>query len=272
MVCESGCGVCADCVEEKSAGASVEHSPRPSLIPLEVKSCHDWVTISFEKWSPDLKLLVEKSLLERGFFTTQQLSSFQDIDIEEIAMELEMKDFTAKLFLAKVAALAACVPPSPPTAAPVFTATAGHAYLGSLDKHDPRWEDDSVRAACKECDAEFGLLRRRHHCRTCGVIVCHECSGHPAALNSGGDRGNQLDDNIHCKSCILAAKKAETLCKNEAKLASLVSEFSVNEAGLPRKSLIESLVMLGPALFKNSEHQMVVGCLHEWVLAMPQIL
>jgi hypothetical protein len=246
----------------------VAPSPRVSLAPLETQAIHDWVLSTFPKWSPELQSTAEKALLERGFFTSVQLAAFQDIDMEEIAIELEMKDFTAKLFLAKAAVLSTAIPPPPPDSPPVFVATVNPARLGSLDKHDSLWESDAARSVCKECDKAFGLMRRRHHCRTCGLLVCHECSGQPTAVDA--ERDSQLDENIHCKSCILAVKKADAQYKNETKLARLVAEFSANEAGVPRKSLIESLVMLGPALFKNSEHQLVVGSLHEWVLNMPQ--
>lgn len=39
------------------------------------------------------------------------------------------------------------------------------------------WEPDEVSSSCRLCDAEFNvLLRRRHHCRICGRLVCADCS------------------------------------------------------------------------------------------------
>ncbi|EKX42553.1 hypothetical protein GUITHDRAFT_56318, partial [Guillardia theta CCMP2712] len=40
------------------------------------------------------------------------------------------------------------------------------------------WVPDDAAAACKVCSAEFGFIRRRHHCRMCGNVVCNSCSGH----------------------------------------------------------------------------------------------
>lgn len=37
------------------------------------------------------------------------------------------------------------------------------------------WTPDDV-VSCEVCEKEFDLLRRRHHCRKCGSIVCHACS------------------------------------------------------------------------------------------------
>jgi len=31
--------------------------------------------------------------------------------------------------------------------------------------------------ACSICDHTFGVLRRKHHCRNCGELVCGNCSG-----------------------------------------------------------------------------------------------
>ena len=35
---------------------------------------------------------------------------------------------------------------------------------------------DALRLECPQCDALFTRLKRRHHCRLCGDVVCHECS------------------------------------------------------------------------------------------------
>eukprot|EP01052_Picozoa_sp_SAG31_P038585 SAG31_NODE_5185_length_2693_cov_8.272938_1_plen_383_part_00 len=42
------------------------------------------------------------------------------------------------------------------------------------------WVPDSERSACGQCQAEFGMLRRRHHCRGCGEIFCHVCASSPS--------------------------------------------------------------------------------------------
>ena len=40
---------------------------------------------------------------------------------------------------------------------------------------DPEWTDDSVQQ-CERCSSNFTLIKRRHHCRKCGSIVCQACS------------------------------------------------------------------------------------------------
>ncbi|CAL2041066.1 unnamed protein product [Caenorhabditis brenneri] len=38
------------------------------------------------------------------------------------------------------------------------------------------WLDDAEASCCPLCAARFGLTRRRHHCRLCGKVLCHNCS------------------------------------------------------------------------------------------------
>ncbi|CAI5448728.1 unnamed protein product [Caenorhabditis angaria] len=38
------------------------------------------------------------------------------------------------------------------------------------------WLDDEDVVCCPLCAAKFGLTRRKHHCRLCGRVLCHNCS------------------------------------------------------------------------------------------------
>ncbi|XP_061858573.1 lateral signaling target protein 2 homolog isoform X2 [Colius striatus] len=49
-------------------------------------------------------------------------------------------------------------------------------------RHLPEWVPDSTCSQCSACRSPFTLLRRRHHCRSCGKIFCARCSPHAAAL------------------------------------------------------------------------------------------
>ena len=41
-------------------------------------------------------------------------------------------------------------------------------------KYGVRWAEDVP--GCELCDVRWTLFRRRHHCRSCGSLVCHSCS------------------------------------------------------------------------------------------------
>ncbi|GMF58525.1 unnamed protein product [Phytophthora fragariaefolia] len=40
----------------------------------------------------------------------------------------------------------------------------------------PRWVKDEFVEACVLCGAEFDLLKRKHHCRSCGLVYCGRCA------------------------------------------------------------------------------------------------
>jgi serine/threonine protein kinase len=43
-------------------------------------------------------------------------------------------------------------------------------------QRDATWVKDTQVTHCKQCTKEFGVLRRKHHCRNCGHIFCNDCS------------------------------------------------------------------------------------------------
>ncbi|GMF25093.1 unnamed protein product [Phytophthora lilii] len=42
----------------------------------------------------------------------------------------------------------------------------------------PRWVKDEFVDGCTLCGAEFDLLKRKHHCRGCGLVFCGRCAAH----------------------------------------------------------------------------------------------
>ncbi|MGH0180523.1 UNVERIFIED_CONTAM: hypothetical protein FKN15_004471 [Acipenser sinensis] len=46
----------------------------------------------------------------------------------------------------------------------------------------PVWVPDSACNRCSACEIPFTLLRRRHHCRSCGKIFCARCSPHETPI------------------------------------------------------------------------------------------
>ncbi|XP_066996678.2 zinc finger FYVE domain-containing protein 16 [Anabrus simplex] len=45
----------------------------------------------------------------------------------------------------------------------------------SLGKLPPFWVPDSDAPNCMLCDLKFTVLKRRHHCRACGKVLCSKC-------------------------------------------------------------------------------------------------
>lgn len=46
------------------------------------------------------------------------------------------------------------------------------------------WMKDDEATHCKQCQKEFSISRRKHHCRNCGDIYCNGCSSNELALPS----------------------------------------------------------------------------------------
>jgi hypothetical protein len=74
-----------------------------------------------------------------------------------------------------------------------------------------RWVQDDQVQACHKCNQLFGICRRRHHCRQCGNVFCHQ----------------------HCKSDYCDYYSTQLLrrcenCKNSGKLLLLEQQFCSN--------------------------------------------
>ncbi|EOD13637.1 hypothetical protein EMIHUDRAFT_49505, partial [Emiliania huxleyi CCMP1516] len=46
----------------------------------------------------------------------------------------------------------------------------------ALTSEEPGWVPNNERRGCNICQKKFGLLRRKHHCRLCGEVICGDCS------------------------------------------------------------------------------------------------
>jgi hypothetical protein len=44
------------------------------------------------------------------------------------------------------------------------------------------WEYDAFQPSCTSCREEFNPINRKHHCRLCGKIFCHDCSQQRALI------------------------------------------------------------------------------------------
>lgn len=68
-------------------------------------------------------------------------------------------------------------PPSSSLANPMETSSSNGADLiaGQLGKVAPYWVPDNMTNNCMQCDTKFSLIKRRHHCRSCGQLLCSAC-------------------------------------------------------------------------------------------------
>ena len=68
----------------------------------------------------------------------------------------------------------------------------------------PVWVPDRRVTMCQKCAVEFTVLVRRHHCRSCGHVVCSSCSSNKAPL-----RYLEFDSARVCDPCYEALEKGK---------------------------------------------------------------
>jgi len=56
-----------------------------------------------------------------------------------------------------------------------YSKTMADGNMQCLGRHLVTMLRDSGSPECMECKGEFGLLRRRHHCKGCGLLFCSSC-------------------------------------------------------------------------------------------------
>ncbi|XP_043252358.1 zinc finger FYVE domain-containing protein 9 isoform X2 [Colletes gigas] len=75
----------------------------------------------------------------------------------------------------------------------------------ALGKQPPFWVPDSDAPSCMFCDVKFTVIKRRHHCRACGKVLCNKCCSMKYKLEYQGN----IDSRV-CVSCYQLLTKAET--------------------------------------------------------------
>ena len=83
----------------------------------------------------------------------------------------------------------------------LFQVIIGETDLGKIA---PVWVRDDAVTMCMTCTTHFTTLRRRHHCRACGKIVCSNCSSYKARLEYDNNRTNRV-----CMNCFKVLTKED---------------------------------------------------------------
>ena len=64
------------------------------------------------------------------------------------------------------------------------------------------WKQDRMVSGCLICHNTFNLVRRRHHCRKCGEVVCDPCSKHRMPMNIVVPTSDATTPQRVCDNCI----------------------------------------------------------------------
>lgn len=72
-----------------------------------------------------------------------------------------------------------------------------------LGRVPPYWVPDEMTNQCMQCDTKFSLIKRRHHCRACGLLLCSNCCNQKFILHYLGTEGRI------CGSCLETLQRAQ---------------------------------------------------------------
>lgn len=97
----------------------------------------------------------------------------------------------------------------------------------------PVWVPDNAALVCVRCREPFTVLRRRHHCRHCGALLCAGCSEarvHIAGLY--GDKAVRV-----CKQCYAAVRMKSHALPPGAPQQAVLASTMCSSSGGSRSSL-----------------------------------
>jgi hypothetical protein len=75
-----------------------------------------------------------------------------------------------------------------------------------LGRVPPYWIPDESTNQCMQCDVKFSLIKRRHHCRACGLLLCASCCGEKFFLHYLGTEGRVC---ISCHETLVKASQQQ---------------------------------------------------------------
>ena len=162
--------------QETAENESNEKLDRPTTLNLEISKSE----VSENPTSPteeneserDLALAIENSLKDDCVVSTNQSSVNNENEDEHGAL------------------VPIVGPPGSTPANPNGPSTLGIPELLQgmseeqlmLGKVSPFWIPDTEAASCMICDTKFTIVKRRHHCRACGKVMCASCCSEKVSL------------------------------------------------------------------------------------------
>lgn len=70
---------------------------------------------------------------------------------------------------------------------PTHLTNAANISIHQIGKMAPYWVPDNMTVFCMQCNQKFSFIKRRHHCRACGLVLCSTCCSSKAKLEYLGD-------------------------------------------------------------------------------------
>ncbi|ALC42696.1 Sara [Drosophila busckii] len=77
-----------------------------------------------------------------------------------------------------------------------------HANLGKVP---PIWVPDNMAGQCMQCQQKFTMIKRRHHCRACGKVLCSVCCSQRFHLPFANEPESRV-----CVQCFMILTERQT--------------------------------------------------------------
>lgn len=142
-----------------------------------------------------------------------------------------------------------------------------------IDNGKQHWMPDNLCKLCYSCDAQFTLVRRKHHCRICGMIFCSACSAYFIQILSSdgefylgiGASGTRTDGTMRtCHSCHnqLSERGLDVVISNQ--LGTLIIGRAKSDDGssatveLKRMSSVEETIVKNVSAHNTTETDLLL--------------
>ncbi len=90
--------------------------------------------------------------------------------------------------------------------------------LLQANKSPGKWQADATAKSCQNCKSAFSFWKRRHHCRSCGLIFCDECTAARRVIP--GKSPNKQRVCVSCDQFLSSDKKKKTTVSASTAVAS----------------------------------------------------
>ncbi|TKY64198.1 1-phosphatidylinositol-3-phosphate 5-kinase FAB1B [Spatholobus suberectus] len=96
------------------------------------------------------------------------------------------------------------------------------------------WMPDQSCRVCYDCDSQFNLLNRKHHCRLCGRIFCNKCTTNsvPAPFSNQRNSWDELEKIRVCNYCYKQWEQGVVALDNSIPVSNLDPSASPSTSSL----------------------------------------
>lgn len=105
----------------------------------------------------------------------------------------------------------------------------------NIGKVPPIWVPDQNASACMQCQHKFTLLKRRHHCRACGQVLCSVCCSQKFKL----EFLSNLESRV-CVQCFLILTKItkQETHQQQTDIQSFATASSLNQSNQLQTTMV----------------------------------